>query len=203
MCNVVDINKLTLVNFEQNGGVLLFPIHKPTVLEMNSSDLSNNDITIKLTSSSGKQIPVSRSITPQNTLKISFQPNEIGRTNETKIKKCNSQDNQTFFIQTGTHLLEIDVASVAITGSPFEVKIYDSSRIVVSDVRGNEINKPCELMIDASNAGEGQLEIAVNDGTVKNNVKQIKAGQYAVSFLPTKQDNYSIDIRFNQEVVPG
>lgn len=180
VCNVVDMNKLTLIDYEQNGGVLLFPIHKLTSLELNSSDFSNSDITIKLTSPSGQQVPINRSVTPQNTLKISFQPKEIG-----------------------THLLEINVASVGISGSPFEVKIYDASRIVVSDMRGNEVNKQCELTIDASNAGEGQLEISVNEGTVKNNVKQIKAGQYAVSFLPTKQDNYVIDIQFNQEVVPG
>lgn len=45
-----------------------------------------------------------------------------------------------------------------ITGSPFDLKVYDPSRIVVSEVKGNEINKPCELTIDASNAGEGQLK---------------------------------------------
>lgn len=180
ICNVVDVNKVTLVNYEQNGGVLLFPIHKITTLELNSNDLSSNDINIKLTSPSGHQIPITRSVTPQNSLKFNFQTSEIG-----------------------THVLDIDVASVPISGSPFEVKIYDSSRIVVSDVRGSEINKTCELMIDASNAGEGQLEIAVNEGSVKNNVKQIKPGQYNVSFLPIKQDNYTIDIRFNQEIVPN
>ncbi len=78
VCNVVDVNKLTLIDYEQNGGVLLFPIHKLTSLELNSSEFSNTDITFKLTSPSGQQIPLNRSVTPQNTLKISFQPKEIG-----------------------------------------------------------------------------------------------------------------------------
>jgi filamin len=158
----------------------LFPVNKTTHLELTSNDLANNDINIKLTNPSGHQLTVTRSVTPQNTLKISFVPTEIG-----------------------THLLHVDVASVGIYGSPFEIKVYDSARILVSDVRGSDVNKPCELTIDASSAGEGQLEIAVNDGSIKNTVKQIKIGHYVVSFLPNKQDTYVIDVRFNQECVPG
>jgi filamin len=90
-----------------------------------------------------------------------------------------------------------------IVGSPFDIKIYDSSRILVSDVKGLEINRICEFTIDATNGGEGQLEISINDGLVKNNVKQIKPGFYAVNFLPTKQDYYAVDVKFNGELVPG
>ncbi len=90
-----------------------------------------------------------------------------------------------------------------ISGSPFEIKVYDASRVAVSEVTGTEINKQCELKIDASGAGEGQLEIAVNEGQVKKQVKQIKPGQYSVTFMPVKQDTYVIDIKFNQQEVPG
>jgi filamin len=99
--------------------------------------------------------------------------------------------------------LDIDYAGVSIPGSPFEIKIYDSTRIIVSDISGNEVNKPCEFTIDASSAGEGQLEIAVNDGLIKNQVKQIKPGLFSVTFLPMKQDNYIVDVKFNRELVPG
>ena len=99
--------------------------------------------------------------------------------------------------------MEIDYGNIPIAGSPFDIKVFDSSRIVVNEITGNEINKPCELTIDASNAGEGQLEIGVNEGLVKNQVKQIKPGQYIVSFVPTKQDNYVVDVKFNQENVNG
>lgn len=179
VCNVVDVNRVTLLNYDHNSSIS-FPIYKANSLELNSNDLSSSNINIKLTSPAGLQVPVSRSITPHNTLKISFQANEIG-----------------------THKLEIDYAGVAITGSPFDIKIYDSSRIIVSDIKGNEVNKACELIIDASNAGEGQLEIAVNEGLIKNQVKQIKPGNYCVTFLPIKQDNYIVDVKFNHEIVPG
>ena len=83
------------------------------------------------------------------------------------------------------------------------MKIYDSNRIIVSDIKFLDSNKLCELIIDASNAGEGQLEIGINDGQIKNNVKQIKPGQYSVTFAPPKPDNYVVDVKFNKETVPG
>lgn len=178
-CNVVDVNRLALLTKRENGSYL-FAVHKSASLELNATEANNKDINIKLVSPSRLHLPITRTITAHNTLKFSFQPTEIG-----------------------THVLEIDFAGVPIAGSPFEVKVYDSSRINVSEVKGCEVNKECSLTIDASNAGEGQLEIAVNDGQVKNQVKQLKAGQYLVSFLPTRQDNYVIDVKFNQDPVPG
>jgi filamin len=99
--------------------------------------------------------------------------------------------------------LDLDYAGTIINGSPFDLKIYDASRIIVSDLNRAEVNKQCEFTIDASTAGEGQLEIAINDGLIKNNVKQIKPGQYLVSFLPLKAEPYVIDVKFNNESVPG
>lgn len=179
VCNVIDVNRVALLNYDQNS-TIMFPIYKTSTLELNSSDLSSSNINIKLTSPSGQSVPVNRSITQQSTVKISFQPNEIG-----------------------THRLNIDYSGVPIAGSPFEVKIYDSTRIVVSDIKGGDVNKTCELTIDASSAGEGQLEIAINDGLIKNQVKQIRPGYYGVSFVPTKPDTYVVDVKFNHEIVPG
>jgi filamin len=175
-CHVVDVNKITLVGLDEN----LFAIYKSGSFALNINELSSDDINIKMTSPSRLNVPVSRFVTPQNTMKLSFQPQEIG-----------------------THYLDIDYASVPISGSPFEIKVFDSNRVVVSEVNGSEMNKQCELTIDASGAGEGQLEISINDGQVKNHVKQLKPGQYSVTFLPQKQDNYVIDIKFNQQEVPG
>lgn len=73
----------------------------------------------------------------------------------------------------------------------------------MSDVKALEVNRLCEFTIDATSGGEGQLEISINEGLVKNNVKQIKPGLYGVNFLPTKQDYYSVDVKFNGELVPG
>ena len=178
-CDVVDVNRVTLLNLEQNMPIIL-PIYKSNSLELNTHDLPNSSISVKLTAPSGSQIPVSRIVTPQNTVKLAFQSSEIG-----------------------THRLDVEYANVPITGSPFDIKVYDSSKIIVSDIKGNDVNKPSEFTIDASSAGEGQLEIAINDGLIKNQVKQIKPGLYGVTFLPVKPDTYIVDVKFNHENVPG
>ena len=179
ICEIFDVNKIGLVGYEKNVPITI-PIFKTNCVELNANDLSSSSISVKLISPSGVQIPVSRSITPQNTIKLTFQSNEIG-----------------------THRLDIEYANVPITGSPFEIKVYDSNKIIVSEINGTEVNCPSEFTIDASSAGEGQLEIAINDGLVKNHVKQIKPGLYGVTFVPTKQDTYVVDVRFNNENVPG
>ncbi len=73
----------------------------------------------------------------------------------------------------------------------------------MSELIKAEVNKQCEFTIDASTAGEGQLEIAINDGLIKNTVKQIKPGHYMVAFNPTRVDIYVIEVKFNNEIVPG
>ena len=205
VCEVVDVNKVTLLrsssaNTSSTASVdgsssgsgapsLSFGIGKKSWLELALNGLSSASINLKLTSPSGAQLPVSRSTGDNNNsnsnsntlLKLDFQLNEIG-----------------------THVLDVDYAGVVITGSPFDIKAYDATRILVSDIQSSgEVNKPCEVLIDASSAGEGQLEIAVNEGLVKNQVKQIKPGNYAVSFVPTKTESYTLDVKFNQENAPS
>ena len=179
VCNVVDINRITVLNSNETSS-FLFPIYKTNFVEVSLSEEFSQHLNVKLTAPSGQQVPVSRVVTPQNTIKIGFVANEIG-----------------------THPLEIDYAGTPLNGSPFDIKIYDSSRIQVSDIQRAELNKPCEFTIDASSAGEGQLEIAINDGLIKNNVKQIKPGHYLVSFVPIKAELYTIEVKFNNELVPG
>lgn len=99
--------------------------------------------------------------------------------------------------------MEVEYCGMSLPGSPLDIKIYDATKIQVSDVRGFEVNKLSEFTIDASAAGEGQLEISVNEGMIKNNVKQIRTGCYSVSFMPLKQDFYTVDCKFNGETVPG
>ena len=173
------MNKIGLVGYDKNIPIVV-PVFRTNCVELNASDLSSSSISFKLISPLGTQIPVSRSITLQNTVKLTFQSNEIG-----------------------THRLDVEYANVPITGSPFEIKVYDANKIIVSEINGTEVNSPSEFTIDASGAGEGQLEIAINDGLIKNHVKQINPGLYGVTFVPTKQDTYTIDVKFNNENVQG
>ncbi len=57
--------------------------------------------------------------------------------------------------------------------------------------------------MDASNAGEGQLEIAVNDGEVPNQVQVLGNGKCLISFMPELVMPHVVDIKFNNENVVG
>lgn len=58
-------------------------------------------------------------------------------------------------------------------------------------------------IVDASEAGEGQLEISINEGEVPNHVTVIGGGRCLVSFTPVHPKPHFIDIKFNGEIVSG
>lgn len=49
--------------------------------------------------------------------------------------------------------------------------------------------------VDASQAGEGQLEISINDGEVPNHVQVLGGGRCLVSFTPDTAKVHTIDIK--------
>lgn len=59
------------------------------------------------------------------------------------------------------------------------------------------------FLVDANEAGKGQLEISVNQGRVPNNVQMQGAGRCLVTFIPQEPGTYIIDVTFNDELVRG
>lgn len=59
------------------------------------------------------------------------------------------------------------------------------------------------IIVDASDAGEGQLEISINEGEVPNHVTVVGGGRCLVSFTPEHVKPHMIDIKFNSETVIG
>lgn len=49
--------------------------------------------------------------------------------------------------------------------------------------------------VDASKAGEGQLEISINKGEVANKVEVLSSGKCIVSFIPEKPIVHTVEIR--------
>ena len=60
----------------------------------------------------------------------------------------------------------------------------------------------CRCSVDVSQAGEGQLEIMVNRGMVKNSVRSLGKGLFTVSFVPRDARPHVVDILFNGEPIP-
>ena len=61
----------------------------------------------------------------------------------------------------------------------------------------------CVREVDVNNAGEGQLEIMINKGTVPNSVRMLSTGVFQVSFVPKEPKPHTVDIKFNSTPLPG
>lgn len=59
------------------------------------------------------------------------------------------------------------------------------------------------FLVDASQAGEGQLEISINEGQVPNHVQVVGGGRCLISFTPEQPKPHFINIKFNGETVLG
>jgi filamin len=105
--------------------------------------------------------------------------------------------------EVGTHIVEASIGGTKLSGGPLIAKVYDSSLIQVSDVKSGVVGIPCQFRVDASAAGEGQLEISINEGEVPNHVQVVGGGRCLVSFTPEIAKPHLIDIKFNGETVIG
>nr|NP_001261139.1 jitterbug, isoform M [Drosophila melanogaster]AGB93670.1 jitterbug, isoform M [Drosophila melanogaster] len=105
--------------------------------------------------------------------------------------------------EVGTHVIDASINGTKIAGGPLIAKVYDSSLIQVTEVNGGVVGQACQFRVDASAAGEGQLEISINEGEVPNHVQVVGGGRCLVSFTPEQAKSHLIDIKFNGETVRG
>ncbi len=91
-----------------------------------------------------------------------------------------------------------------IYGSSFLLQAYDINRLVVSDIpRFLIFNQPVEFTIDGSKAGEGQLEVNINNGLVPNQVKALGNSKFHFTFIPILNEPHIISIKFNGHQLSG
>ena len=77
------------------------------------------------------------------TWKIEFTPSEIGE-----------------------YFIEVMYANHLVNGSPFKCSVFDPAQIRIVPVNHGVINQPVKFEVDASQAGTGQLEIAIENGRI-------------------------------------
>ena len=58
-------------------------------------------------------------------------------------------------------------------------------------------------LVDASEAGVGNLEVAVNEGRIPSMAHSLGGHRYDISFVPRDPVDHTISVRFNNEPVPG
>ncbi|KAH9416793.1 hypothetical protein DERP_011908 [Dermatophagoides pteronyssinus] len=108
-------------------------------------------------------------------------------------------------IEVGDHAIDIKIGGNSIPGCPFLVKVYDSKKVKVTDIKNGFVGKPIYFSINASPAGAGNLEIIVssNGRNVPNYVQSEGNAKFRVNFKPTEATLHMISCKFNGEPVPG
>jgi len=91
-----------------------------------------------------------------------------------------------------------------IYGTPFLLQAYDVNRLIISDIpRFIIFNQPVEFTIDALKAGEGQLEVAINNGQVPNQAKSLGNSKFHFLFIPITNNLHIVSIKVNGHELSG
>ena len=62
----------------------------------------------------------------------------------------------------GPYVIGVEYNNVPVGGTPFTGKAYDHNNVIVSPIPWGTIGKSLEFTVDASRAGEGNLEITIS-----------------------------------------
>lgn len=106
----------------------------------------------------------------------------------------------------GIYTINIELTNQQTSSSctQFQAKAYDLSKVFINGSSGKcRVNESYEFGVDASEAGEGQLEIAVNEGEIPNQVQVLDNGKCIVNFVPEDAVPHVVDIKFNGHNVNG
>lgn len=158
-------------------GLSLVPVNRTAVFTVDTQG-SSGKVDVEITAPSKRTVPYNiRRMTGGHT--VEYIPTEVG-----------------------DHRIEVKYGDSEIDGSPFTAKAYDTHAIRVSRFADGLVGKPVEFTIDVTNAGEGQLEIMVNNGNLPNTVEMENAGVYKIAFVPEQAGKQYVDINFNREPLP-
>ncbi|CAF1246383.1 unnamed protein product [Rotaria sordida] len=228
-CYINDISRVTVSDSLTSGHIglpLSFDIH-----HWDSNNYHNRTVPfdVVITAPSGRSVPFKRLQLNESITRIDYALNEIvillmfmeidtnnqqylsQRFSFTEKSKQHLKLFQRHLLQypndNSTHRVDIRASNsgekMDINGSPFALKAYDSNRLIVSDIPHLvTYNNPVEFTVDASKAGEGQLEVAINDGLVPNQVKALGNSKFLFTFIPKTNDPHLISIKFNGHQLP-
>ncbi|KRX89844.1 Filamin-B [Trichinella pseudospiralis] len=103
----------------------------------------------------------------------------------------------------GEYQVELKTGGRQISGSPFSFRAYDPAKIIVSPMTDGTVNRAVHFVVDASDAGVGNLEVAVNEGNIPSMAQNLGHHRYEISFVPAEPIVHTVSIRFNGDHVPG
>ncbi|KAJ8309855.1 hypothetical protein KUTeg_011720 [Tegillarca granosa] len=167
-------------SFNVSGDGLKFvKINKPAVFSINYLGEFMENFQVFITGPTGRTVPA-EIVSGTGEQRVEYVPVEIG-----------------------DHRIEVKFNDSEVEGSPFLAKAYDASAINVTPITDTMVGHEVDFKIDVTRAGEGQLEIMVNNGNLPNNVEMERTGVYKISFVPIAAGIQTVDINFNKESIPG
>lgn len=109
----------------------------------------------------------------------------------------------------GEYLLSISFGGEPVRGTPHRLMCThesDAGRVIAHGIglKSGMVNHPAEFTIDTRGAGQGGLGVTV-EGPCEAaiNCRDNGDGTCSVAYLPTEMGDYSINITFNDEHIPG
>nr|XP_022900864.1 filamin-B [Onthophagus taurus] len=107
--------------------------------------------------------------------------------------------------QVGAHQITVDYNGRPVQGTPFIAKAFDSSRVTVGHVARGTVGRPVTFSVDASEAGEGNLEITISARgmNIPTQVHPQGNARFAVSFVPAEACDHVVNVAFNKRPVVG
>nr|CAD7463461.1 unnamed protein product [Timema tahoe] len=177
-CKVVDVSQVVV----SGSALKMSPVGRLAQLVIGTGGALElrTQCEVIVTSPSGLSVPAR--VTRKDKITAEFTPSEVGR-----------------------HNVAVMLDGEPVKGSPFPCNIYDISKVKVSGLGPTKAGKPATFTVDASEAGEGTLELVVStdQATVKAEVVACARGLYDVTFVPHTLTPHYVNITFNEEDVPG
>ncbi|ESO02631.1 hypothetical protein HELRODRAFT_161920 [Helobdella robusta] len=102
--------------------------------------------------------------------------------------------------------MKLNISAWPYLGCPYYPKVWDSSKVLVTNVKNGRVGNVNVFNLDVTDAGEGTLEIGVTSPSgqnIHNNVMPSGAGKFEVSCVPLEPGMYKISVTFNRENVVG
>lgn len=92
-------------------------------------------------------------------------------------------------------------ANQLITGSPFKCNVFDPTKIKVTPTLTGLVDQVVKFEVDASQAGTGQLEIAVENGRIPCNFSNQGNLRFVPSFTPREAGKHEVSNLFVSNLI--
>ena len=181
-CRIINSQQLAV----SGTGVKMCPVGHPAAIVITSSAGNCEDCVVKVHSPGGEVLPLS----------VRGTGLPLSVTTSTKIKL----EAEYLPVVVGAHHVHVVLDGRPVLGSPFTCNVYDVGRVIVTGIDGTHtVGIAVTFAVDASQAGEGTLELVVTTGkfSVRAEVAARRGGMYEVTFVPQEAIPHLVNITFN------